>query len=421
MMHFIAELRRLSGGKPTGFKLCIGHPWEFLALVKAMIETGITPDFIVVDGSEGGTGAAPLEFIDHMGMPLRDGLVFVHSALVGAGLRDRIKLGGSGKITSAFDIARVMALGADWCNSARGFMFAVGCIQAQTCHTGHCPTGVATQDRTRQRAVVVGDKSLRVASFHKQTVKALAELVAAAGLTHPNEFRPHHFMRRAAPDRVVTFAEQYRFLAPGELLRGTQDDRFATAWHMASAATFDAACDPSQGCVAADHAGGQVGRAFSLSDVAQIRARSRAHTCFARNSIHIATHVSRRSDCERDGRARATCEERNDAVHDGCVPCRDDSPGRACQAACPPPTSRRRRTSAKSAHVGHAGRTDWLSRSVLQSFSAALQRARQPRGKQRIVWSPSGVLQRAPLKRSETNWMRACHMRVTSARSNSPR
>jgi hypothetical protein len=156
-MHFIAQLRRLSGGKPTGFKLCVGHPWEFFALVKAMIETGITPDFIVVDGSEGGTGAAPLEFIDHMGMPLRDGLVFVHSALVGAGLRDRIKLGASGKITSAFDMARAMALGADWCNSARGFMFAVGCIQAQTCHTGHCPTGVATQDRTRQRAIVVAD------------------------------------------------------------------------------------------------------------------------------------------------------------------------------------------------------------------------------------------------------------------------
>ena len=246
MMHFIALLRRLSGGKPTGFKLCVGHLWEFLALIKAMLETDITPDFIVIDGTEGGTGAAPLEFIDHMGMPLRDGLVFVHSALVGAGLRDRIKLGASGKITSAFDMARVMALGADWCNSARGFMFAVGCIQAQTCHTGHCPTGVATQDRMRQRAVVVTDKSMRVASFHKQTVKALADLVAAAGLTHPDQLRPHHFMRRAAPDRVVTFAEQYRFLEPSELLRGTQNERLAAAWQMASAASFDAAGDPSQ-------------------------------------------------------------------------------------------------------------------------------------------------------------------------------
>ena len=246
MMRFIAELRRLSGGKPTGFKLCVGHPWEFLALVKAMLETGMAPDFIVVDGTEGGTGAAPLEFIDHMGMPLRDGLAFVHSALVGAGLRERIKLGASGKITSAFDMARVMALGADWCNSARGFMFAVGCIQAQTCHTGHCPTGVATQDLTRQRAIVVTDKSVRVASFHGQTVKALAEFVAAAGLDHPGELRPHHFMRRAAPDRVVTFAEQYQFMEPGELLRGTQNAHFATAWRMASAHSFAAACDPSQ-------------------------------------------------------------------------------------------------------------------------------------------------------------------------------
>ena len=129
-----------------------------------MLETGITPDFIVVDGKEGGTGAAPLEFVDHIGMPLRDGLSFVHDALVGAGLRDRIKLGASGKIMSAFDMARVMALGADWCNSARGFMFAVGCIQAQSCHTDQCPTGVATQDPLRQRAIVVPDKAVRVAS-----------------------------------------------------------------------------------------------------------------------------------------------------------------------------------------------------------------------------------------------------------------
>ncbi len=202
MMEFIAEVRRLAGGKPTGFKLCVG-PWEVLAIVKGMLATGMTPDFIVIDGSEGGTGAAPLEFLDHMGMPLRDGLAFVHSALVGANLRDRIKLGASGKITSAFDMARVMALGADWCNSARGFMFAVGCIQAQTCHTGRCPTGVATQDRSRQRAIVVPDKAMRVASFHRETLKALAELIAAAGLTHPRELRPRHFMRRAAPDRVV--------------------------------------------------------------------------------------------------------------------------------------------------------------------------------------------------------------------------
>jgi glutamate synthase domain-containing protein 2 len=237
-MRFIAELRRLSGGKPVGFKLCVGHPWEFLAVVKAMLETGITPDFIVVDGTEGGTGAAPLEFMDHIGMPLRDGLTFVHSALVGANLRNRIKIGASGKITSGFDMARVMALGADWCNAARGFMFAVGCIQAQQCHTDHCPTGVATQDPTRQRGIAIKPKSLRVAQFHSETVKALAELIAAAGLELPGDLGPHHFMHRAAPDRVVTFAELYPVLRPGELLAGTDDQRFSEAWGLASAHTF---------------------------------------------------------------------------------------------------------------------------------------------------------------------------------------
>jgi hypothetical protein len=174
LMQFIGSLRALSGGKPTGFKLCIGHPWEFLAVVKAMLATDITPDFIVIDGKEGGTGAAPLEFMDHLGMPLREGLTFVHSALIGANLRDKIKLGAAGKIVSGFDMARVMALGADWCNAARGFMFAVGCLQSQQCHTGRCPTGVATQDKLRQRAIafrsrcgwristVGGDRSGRV-------------------------------------------------------------------------------------------------------------------------------------------------------------------------------------------------------------------------------------------------------------------
>ena len=238
LMQFIAGLRRLSGGKPTGFKLCVGHPWEFLALVKAMLKTGITPDFIVVDGTEGDTGAAPLEFMDHLGMPLREGLTFVHSALVGAELRDKIKLGASGKIVSGFDMARVMALGADWCNSARGFMFAVGCLQSQQCHTGRCPTGVATQDKVRQRAIHIGDKSLRVANFHKETVKALAELIAAAGLDHPSELRSYHFMRRTGPDRVVSFSELYRFLEPGELLFGTNHSLFQEAWDVATADSF---------------------------------------------------------------------------------------------------------------------------------------------------------------------------------------
>ena len=238
LIAFVTELRRLSGGKPVGFKLCVGHPWEFLAIVKAMLESGETPDFIVVDGKEGGTGAAPLAFMDHVGMPLRDGLHLVHSSLIGAGLRDRIKIGAAGKIVSAFDMARVMALGADWCNAARGFMFAVGCIQAQQCHTDHCPTGVATQDPTRQRAVVVPAKSERVASFHGETVKALAELVAAAGLDHPRDFRPHHFMHRAAPDRVMSFEQLYPVLQPGALIHGQVGGRMRAAWDMASSDSF---------------------------------------------------------------------------------------------------------------------------------------------------------------------------------------
>ncbi len=239
LMEFIARMRALSGGKPAGFKLCIGHPWEFMAICKAMLATGITPDFIVVDGKEGGTGAAPLEFMDHVGMPLRDGLSLVHNALVGIGLRDRIRIGASGKITSAFDMARVLALGADWCNAARGFMFAVGCIQAQSCHTGACPTGVATQDPLRQRAIVVPDKADRVASFHRNTLHALAELVAAAGLSHPADLRPHHFLRRASSDRVISLAEQYEQVMPGQLIADpASSPRFAEAWALASAHSF---------------------------------------------------------------------------------------------------------------------------------------------------------------------------------------
>ena len=238
MMRFIGEMRRLSGGKPAGFKLCIGHTREFLALCKAMLETGIYPDFIVVDGKEGGTGAAPLEFMDHLGMPLREGLSFVHNALVGIGARDRIRIGASGKIVTAFDMARVMALGADWCNAARGFMFAIGCIQSQSCHTDHCPTGVATQNALRQRALVVSDKAERVRRFHEQTLKALAEFVAACGLGHPGEFHPQHFSRRISAHETLSLADTYPPLSPGALLTGTDDRRFADAWAMADPHSF---------------------------------------------------------------------------------------------------------------------------------------------------------------------------------------
>ncbi len=242
LLRFIAQLRSLSGGKPTGFKFCVGHPYEFFGLVKAMLETGIMPDFIVIDGTEGGTGAAPLEFMDHVGTPLREGLSFVHSALVGANLRAHIKLGCSGKIATAFDMARLLALGADWCNAARSFMFALGCIQAQQCHSGGCPTGVATQDPLRQRALVVAEKARRVHNFHHEMLKALAELVSAAGLERPADLSPDHFMLRTSQDQVVTFARQYPCLAPGQLLTSAQDSKLphhlAQAWAMARSDDF---------------------------------------------------------------------------------------------------------------------------------------------------------------------------------------
>ena len=238
MMQFIGEMRRLSGGKPAGFKLCVGHTWEFLAICKAMLETGIYPDFIVVDGSEGGTGAAPVEFMDHLGMPMREGVNFVHNALIGINARDRIKIGTAGKIATAFDIARAMALGADWCNSARGFMFSLGCIQSLSCHTDKCPTGVATQDPSRGRALVVPHKIDRVYNYHRATLHALAELVAAAGLDHPSELRLIHFSQRMSPKEVISFERLYPQLRHGELISGTEDPRYKQAWALAQATSF---------------------------------------------------------------------------------------------------------------------------------------------------------------------------------------
>jgi len=244
MMHFIERLRTLSGGKPVGFKLCIGHPWEWFAIAKAMLETGITPDFIVVDGAEGGTGAAPVEFTDHVGAPLQEGLLLVHNTLVGLNLRKQVKLGCAGKVITAFDIARMLALGADWCNAARGFMFALGCIQAQACHTGHCPTGVTTQDPQRQRALVVPTKSERVFHFHMNTLMALKELVQAAGLNDPSEITAAHIVRRTAEHSVKLLATLLPFVKPGELLRGEMSQQvFSIYWPMAQANSFNVVID----------------------------------------------------------------------------------------------------------------------------------------------------------------------------------
>ncbi|MBD1585542.1 FMN-binding glutamate synthase family protein [Pseudomonas typographi] len=239
LLYFIAQLRELCGGKPVGFKLCLGHPWEFMAIVKAMLATGIQPDFIVVDGKEGGTGAAPREFTDNMGMPMREGLLFVHNTLVGAGLRSQIKVGAAGKIVSAFDIASVLAIGADWVNSARGFMFSIGCIQSQSCHTNKCPTGVATQDRLRQRALQVPDKAERVHSFHRNTLVALGEMLSAAGLSHPSQLEPKHLVRRMTTTEVRLFSQIHVFLEPGELLgQSISAEFYGRMWRMAQADSF---------------------------------------------------------------------------------------------------------------------------------------------------------------------------------------
>ncbi|OVZ57225.1 FMN-binding glutamate synthase family protein [Pigmentiphaga sp. NML080357] len=241
LMQFVARLRKLSGGKPVGFKLCVGHPWEWFAIVKAMLQTGITPDFIVVDGAEGGTGAAPVEFTDHVGVPLQDGLLLVHNTLVGVDLRDKIRIGASGKIITAFDIARTLALGADWCNSARGFMFSLGCVQAQACHTDKCPTGVTTQDPLRQKALVVPDKAERVYNFHRNTLRALSELVSAAGLDHPSKLSAEHIVRRVSGNEVKLLAGLFPFLKRGELLAGSSSYAvYRKYWPMAQAESFEA-------------------------------------------------------------------------------------------------------------------------------------------------------------------------------------
>jgi glutamate synthase domain-containing protein 2 len=239
LLHFIARLRELSGGKPTGFKMALGHPWEWFAVAKAMRTTGILPDFIVVDGGEGGTGAAPLEFSDHVGVPLREALMIVHNTLVGLNLRDRIRIGAAGKIITAIDLARTLALGADWCNAARGFMFALGCIQSQSCHTDLCPTGVATQDPRRWKHLDVEDKAARVASFHRNTLLALRDLLQAAGLSHPAELGPEHLIRRVSSTEVRSLATLYKFVRPGELIDGVSEHAvFQRFWKDSRPDTF---------------------------------------------------------------------------------------------------------------------------------------------------------------------------------------
>lgn len=227
LLHFVKQLRELSAGKPIGFKLCIGRHDEFLAICKAMIETGITPDFITVDGGEGGTGAAPTEMTNSVGTPIRDALIFVNNALIGFGLRDRIRIIASGKMFSAFHILRAIALGADTVNSARGMMLSLGCIQSRTCNTDHCPTGIATQDPSRNKAIVVTEKAQRVANFHRETVANLVELVGAAGLNGIHELEPKHINRRVQGTEVKSYAQLYPVMKESALL---DDVNMPEAW-----------------------------------------------------------------------------------------------------------------------------------------------------------------------------------------------
>jgi glutamate synthase domain-containing protein 2 len=241
LLLFVQMLRRLSGGKPVGLKMCIGHRYEFLAILKAIRESGIAPDFIVIDGGEGGTGAAPRELANHVGLPLADALKFAHSSLVGAGLRDRIRLGASGKIITVYDIFRTLAFGADYIMSARGFMFAVGCIQARTCHSNRCPTGVATQSPLRQRALVVKDKAKRVNSFHDNSLKALAQLLGAAGLSRPDEIRPSNIYIREENGHATRGDQAFSCLAAGSLVNGTATGPIAEEWSRARSDSFQPA------------------------------------------------------------------------------------------------------------------------------------------------------------------------------------
>ncbi len=236
LLEFVARLRELSQGKPVGFKLCVGHRSEFLGICKAMLKTGILPDFITVDGAEGGTGAAPLELTNSLGMPMRDGLILVHSALRGIGLRDKIRIIAAGKIITAFHMFRTLALGADMCNSARGMMFALGCIQARRCNCNDCPVGVATQDPSRVKGLDVNHKAQRVARYHSATIKSFLELLSAAGLQHASKIRPDHVLRRIDTATIRDLGEIYPSLPVGSLLEQSgAPDSWRGHWQRAGA------------------------------------------------------------------------------------------------------------------------------------------------------------------------------------------
>lgn len=239
LLEFIQKLRELSGGKPVGFKLCVGKRSQVIALCRAMIATGIRPDFITVDGGEGGTGAAPLEFSNAVGFPLKEGLVFVYDALVGHGLKKDIKIVASGKIITGFDIVRALGLGADLCNSARGMMLALGCIQALECNKNTCPTGVTTQDPDLAAGLDVADKRTRVKNYQSETLRSAAELFSATGFRNPADVQRFHLFRRVSPIEVRRLDEIYPYYGEGSMLDGNCPDCYRDIYDRADVDTFE--------------------------------------------------------------------------------------------------------------------------------------------------------------------------------------
>lgn len=243
LLNFVQKLKKLSGNKPVGIKMCIGHPWEFISIVKTMVLEKKYIDFITVDGAEGGTGAAPAEFTDHLGCPLKDAIIFVDNALIGSNLRERVKIGVSGKVVSAFDIAHMCALGADWVNMARPFMFSIGCIQCRSCHTGECPTGIATMDPMRFRAIDIEDRSNRAYNFHRNTLFVLKELLESVGVKHPSELNRRHIVRRLSESEILLADQIYPRAVKGELLKKGKkivaDPRIDVYWNKVKPSSFN--------------------------------------------------------------------------------------------------------------------------------------------------------------------------------------
>lgn len=238
LLEFVKQLRDLSGGKPVGFKLCLGHKTEFMSICKAMIKTGIKPDFITIDGAEGGTGAAPVTFTNRLGTPINEAITFVNNCLVGSNLRDDIKLIASGKVATGYDVVTKLALGADACNAARAMMFALGCIQSLHCNTDAYPTGVATQQKSRWSTMHVKDKSVRVANFHRRTIHSFLEFVGALGIDNPDDLDPSYIRRYANLGTSKSYAVIYPQLKLGELLDKKIEGVYCDLWKQAKAESF---------------------------------------------------------------------------------------------------------------------------------------------------------------------------------------